>query len=144
MPSKTQKHASSKKVKTITENDINDEYSWDEYGDLKIIIMKENGYINATKVCNDIPTKTGIKKKFTHWQQDADAIDIIKALSKVNKIPIDDILIPITGGNIAEIRGTYVHPDLVPFIISWASPAFAVRMSRIVNQHFINEAINAK
>lgn len=49
-----------------------------------------------------------------------------------------------TGGQLPIIRGTYVHPDLIPHIASWASPAFAVKVSKIVNEYFIKKAIKEK
>ena len=41
-------------------------------------------------------------------------------------------------------RGTYAHPDLIPHIASWASPLFAVRVSKIVNKYFIKKALKEK
>nr|AEX63340.1 putative KilA-N domain-containing protein [Moumouvirus Monve] len=37
-------------IRNISYKEINDEYSWGRYGTFKVIIMKENGYINATKL----------------------------------------------------------------------------------------------
>jgi hypothetical protein len=38
--------------------------------------------------------------------------------------------------NLTIIRGTYVHPDLIPHIASWESPKFAVKVSKIVNEYY--------
>jgi len=43
-----------------------------------------------------------------------------------------------------ELRGTYVHPKLVPHIASWASPEFAIKVSEIVNEFYIQRAIEEK
>jgi hypothetical protein len=33
---------------------INDDYAWSKYmGDFNVMIMKENGYINASKICSE-------------------------------------------------------------------------------------------
>jgi len=48
-------------------------------------------------------------------------------------------LIRIVNGGGTVIGGTYVHPLLIPHIASWASPSFAVRVSKIVNEFFVME-----
>lgn len=37
------------------------------------------------------------------------------------------------------MRGTYVHPLLIPHIASWISSAFAIKVSIIVNNFIVNE-----
>ena len=59
-------------------------------------------------------------------------------------IPADDLFAIITGGQAVEIHGTYAHPKLILHIAAWASPAFAVMVSDIVNKHFINEAMRER
>lgn len=136
-----------KNILNISFKDINDEYCWGNYGDTKVILMKENGYVNATKLCSDAKTKTGTKKEFKEWKKNASSKELMKALqndllSSGENLPGEksppEILIPITTGSKhhTEIRGTYAHPDLIPQILSWASPSFAIRVSRIVNEYF--------
>lgn len=43
---------------------INDDYYWGNYGDFKILIMKDNGYINATKMC-----QLSEGKEFSEWKR---------------------------------------------------------------------------
>src|SRR5271154_666725 len=128
----------------ISFKDINDDYGWGKYGDFKVIIMNENGYINATKICHDAKTKNGKRKEFRHWKESTNANLIMEEISIVVGARTDDLLIPITGGQIVVIRGTYAHPDLIPHIVSWASPSFAVRVSKIINKYFIKKAIKEK
>ena len=52
-----------KNIKNIILEDINDDYIWVQYGDFKVIIMKSNGFINATKICNEGKTKNDGKKE---------------------------------------------------------------------------------
>src|SRR5271154_1630011 len=106
--------------------------------------MKNNGYINATKICHDAKTKNGKRKQFKHWKESTNANLIMEEISIVVGAQTDDLLIPITGGQIVVIRGTYAHPDLIPHIASWASPSFAVRVSKIINGYFIKKAIKEK
>ena len=32
---------------------IGNEYYWGDFSGITVLIMKENGYVNATKMCND-------------------------------------------------------------------------------------------
>ena len=133
-----------KDIRNIIFKDINEDYAWGKYGDFKVIIMKENGYINATKICNDVHTKYGKKKEFKHWKSNKDATELMAEISSSVDLPTDDLMLTITGGKITSIRGTYAHPDLIPHIASWASPAFAVRVSKIVNEYYTKKVIKAK
>ncbi len=113
---------------------INDEYSYGKYSDFTVIMMKKNGYINATEMCNNITEQTGSKKPFRHWQQNKSADELIGVVSSSVGIPTDELMIIPKVPN--ELRGTYVHPDLIPHIASWASPKFAVKVSKIVNEYY--------
>jgi hypothetical protein len=117
----------------IFEN-INDKYSWGNYGEFKVLMMRENGYINVTKLC-----KEG-GKEFRFWRRLDMADNLIKETSSDGHRCTSDILITINGGNQTLLtRGTYAHPDLVPHIASWVSPSFAIKVSRIVNEYFVRE-----
>jgi len=133
-------------IRQISFKDINDDYSWGKYGDFKVIIMKENGYINVTKICNDAKTKNGKGKKFANWKENTTASAIMKEISTVSGLLESELLISKTAGskNLTIIRGTYAHPDLIPHIASWASPSFAVRVSKIINKYFIKKAMKEK
>ncbi len=48
----------------------------------------------------------------------------------------------IKGGVVDIIRGTYVHPLLIPHIASWISPEFAIKVSEIVNYHLTMQLRN--
>lgn len=120
-------------VKLIYE-DINDKYASVNHGDFQMIIMKENGYINATKICNEYKTKNDRKKEFRYWKENSATNELLKEFSKYLQIPIDDLMIVITGGKITNIRGTYVHPLLVTSIAHWISPQFAVKVSLWVEE----------
>ena len=72
-------------------NDTN--YSKIKYGEFNLIVNMENGYVNATKICK---CKKLIKDLI-------DIKDIYEVRSKFR-----------------YINGIYVHPELIPFIISHA------------------------
>ncbi|KAF9347881.1 hypothetical protein BGX26_000669 [Mortierella sp. AD094] len=111
---------------------VDEDYYWGSYGDFKVLIMKDNGYINASKLC------TNGDKKLIHWMENQTSRDLIVELSTSIGIPIDQIIIKkMTGSN--EFRGTYVHLHLVPHIACWVSAVFALKVSTIVNEYLLKE-----
>ena len=128
-----------KDIREICFEKINDDFSYGCYGGFKVIIMMKNGYINCTHLCKYIADKTGSKKPFGHWTTNNNAKALIKEVSSQCGIQHGDLMHIIAGGQITVIRGTYVHPDLVPHIASWASPKFAIKVSRIVNEFLAKE-----
>ena len=125
----------------IAFEDINDKYCYGQYADFKVIMMKKNGYINATKMCQYISDQIKIKKELKEWKKIKFADEIINTVSSMGGIPPTELTITIKGGSDQNLCGTYVHPDLIPHIASWASPTFAVKVSRIVNKYTENEMI---
>ena len=124
---------------------IDEKYAYGKYGEFKIIIMKKNKYINATKLC-------GINgKAFKHWLENINSKKLIDAVNKrLNNelllaagIPAasNNSLIKVSGGygKNAEINGTYVHSLLIPHIASWISEDFAIKVSEIINSFMIKE-----
>jgi hypothetical protein len=89
--------------------------------------MKENGYINATKLCKKA------NKEFKNWYKAGYAKKIINNLKlKLNTSNPVIMQNKILGVN--EIRGTYVHPLLISNIANWISPDFALEMSIWVDE----------
>ena len=115
-------------IRNVIFKDINDDYAWGKYGNFKVIMMKENGYINATKLCAEATTKNGNKKELKHWKANTDTKVIMDEISFEVGIPHDQLSITITGGKLTIIRGTYVHPMLITPIANWISPKFAIRL----------------
>ena len=115
---------------------INNDYSYGKYGEFCVIIKNSNGYMNATKLCNEAG------KNFKHWKTNITSKELIDEVSLWVGIPTHTLMeIPNVPNN---LRGTYVHPDLIPHIASWASPKFAIKVSKIVNEYFIKKAIADK
>ena len=55
---------------------IRDNYYHGQHGNFSAIIDKENGYVNATKLCNDGG------KKFYHWSESKVSKDLIITLKQ--------------------------------------------------------------
>ena len=128
----------------IAFEDINDKYCYGQYADFKVIMMKKNGYINATKMCQYISDQTHTNKQFYDWGENKNSIELINTVGSSPEISGDEPIKVIKGGKIEIIRGTYVHPDLIPHIASWASPTFAVKVSRIVNKYINKKELEKK
>lgn len=127
-------------------NDINGEYAYGQYADFKVIIKKSNGYINVTKMCQSINELLGTNKIYRHWNETKSSDELCAAVSDAAGIPAALLTHVLTTSDpsISVIRGTYVHPDLIPHIASWASPKFAVKISKIVNRYFNDVELRKK
>ncbi|HSA76175.1 MAG TPA: KilA-N domain-containing protein [Nitrosarchaeum sp.] len=126
---------SSGDVRKLVYEKINDKYGKAWYGDFHVIMMLENGYMNVTKLCTDA------NKKFNDWSRGKHAKIFLKEIKTVTGYPVTELLLKVTTGSKYETitRGTYAHPDLVPHIASWASPKFAVLVSKIVKEYMIKQ-----
>ena len=114
---------------------INDVYSKAKYAGFDVIINMETGYINATKLCADGG------KKFFKWNENAGNKELVKYFEENVQSSIRnrcELLITNMAGSYI-LRGTYVHPKLIPHIASWVSPEFAYKVSEIVNNFLIRE-----
>jgi len=69
---------------------------------------------------------------------------LIKLVASDRGIPLSDLSREVKGGRITAIRGTYYHRDLIPSVAAWISPAFELKVSRIVQSYFAKEALDAK
>lgn len=112
---------------------VNEEYGWGKYGEFRVLIRRKDGYVNATKLCKDGG------KFLANWNENKNSSILSKEVSSSIGIPIDDLFQVVVGGQNTEIRGTYVHQDLIPHIASWISPKFAIKVSRIVNNFIVKE-----
>lgn len=114
-------------------------YAEGKLGDFNVTIMKENGYINATKMCN----MAGKSKRYVKWKENDKSIDFINFICEKYDIPIKTITIVITY-DIGEVTGTYVHPRLIIQIASWCSAEFADKVTDIVFDYYAKQALQEK
>jgi hypothetical protein len=128
----------------IAFEDIDDVYCYGMYCDFRVIMMKSNGYINATKMCQYICEQTGSRKTLYHWNENKSHEGLYNAICASIGAPMDALFNVVKGGTLTQIRGTYVHPKLIPHIAAWASDEFAVKVSDIVNQYFNSKALAEK
>ena len=115
-------------IKEIIFEDINDDYGYGKYGGFEVIFDKKTGYINATKLCRDGGNH------FRTWIRNSNSEKLVQIVMSTYELTRNEVLITISGGRNTIIRGTYVHPDLIPHIAMWISPKFGITISRIINE----------
>ena len=105
---------------------IDDKYAYGNYGEFKVIIMKSNTYINATKLCKEY------NKEIKNWKENKNNKELINEVEKdiinsaVDKPTAENksfIVVNTSNNNQKNklISGTYVHQLLIPHIASWIS-----------------------
>lgn len=101
--------------------------------DYTLIARKEDGYINAGKLCSMC------NKQFTHWLINKRSQDFLTELRNMfTETGIYDIEL-YTTGNAKYRAGTYVHPLVAINIAQWASPKFEVRIITWIYELFLND-----
>ncbi|AUV58832.1 hypothetical protein [Bandra megavirus] len=131
----------------IFEN-INDEYALGKFGDLEVVMMRENGYVNATNLCK----KCG--KDYKNWKRNDNSKELEKELIKQLSSGAHEkssahyraaeVTHTVKGGKLTIIRGTYVHPKLIIHIASWCSTEYAMKVSDIVTEYHAKEEIEKR
>jgi hypothetical protein len=99
-----------------------------------VVLMEENGYVNATQLVHDISSSAGTTRHrdLSEWVRGPSGRSLIRAVSRLKVIPENEVLIslPLSQSDPSRTQrghaGTYVHPDLVPHIISWADPCVSL------------------
>lgn len=84
-----------------------------------------DGYINATGICK------AANKLFADWYRLGSTKEFLDALTADMGIPISEIVQQVKGG-IPAYQGTWVHPQIAINLAQWASPKFAVLVSKWV------------
>ncbi|ARE67738.1 SWPV1-139 [Shearwaterpox virus] len=121
----------------LVTREIDERFCYIKYDKFDLIMMKENRFINATKLC-----KLG-GKDFHRWKRLDGSKELMIKVTEMNEIwksasprSGGGIIIEINGSNQYteyDIAGSYVHQDLIPHIASWISPLFAIKVSKIIN-----------
>jgi hypothetical protein len=133
---------------------IMDDYWYAEYLGLKVMMMRSNGFINATKLCADG------SKQFYHWMGNKRSKNLVKYFDKKfnetsnqssptefrgpettncnfqahRKIQLYTV---VQGGENYILSGTYVHPKLILDIAAWVSNEFYDLASKVVEDYAI-------
>jgi len=122
-----------KDTKKICFEKINEQFSIRSCGDFPVIIADQNGYVNATKLCQEIAKKNGSKKVLKEFFKTDRNKKIVKSVSLYTNINVKDLTF-IIKTSINKIRGTYVHSLLMIHIGMWLGSNFAVEISKWIEE----------
>lgn len=100
------------------------EFVWVEGTTLNILMCKQDGYINVPKLC-----ELG-GKRFKHWLENKSSKELMSEFETQTGLMAKYQPFGIPN----ELRGTYLHPDLIPHVASWVSPSFAIFVSKIIRE----------
>lgn len=103
---------------------IKDNFWYGLFGDFKLIIDKETGYFNATKLCKD----SG--KLFKHWLENNRTKELIAYFSSGDEH--NELFNVVKCADCEVITGTYVPKELILDITSWISIDFYHRCNNII------------
>ena len=115
---------------------INNKFGYYEYCGLKVIVMIDNGYINATRLCSDAMINNGSRKPFFKWKTNMKSQRVIENAGKMTGLIEKDLIIQIKSGSkyLTETRGTYVHPILITSIALWCSDSFCMLVCQWIEE----------
>jgi len=125
-------------IRNIIFKEINRDFAYGKLKDFKVILMTKNGYINATKLCQDGG------KQVKHWFENKSSEKIINDFGKFLNLTRDKLIIKINGGSLTKISGTYVHPHIINPIASWCNTKYAFFISSVINEYHIQKANEEK
>ena len=112
------------------------------------VLMDEEGYYNASKICRDND------KRFSNWLQNDRTKRILEMISTKLEIPMDSLetgnpvstnslMFKRKGGNgHNETQGWWIHPKVVHYLAEWADLEYAWKVGEIMDA--INERIHLK
>ena len=70
---------------SVTFESVDNDYQWGYYFQFKVLIITQNGYINATKLCKDGG------KQFKHWLDNQGSKDLINEFESSAGIPAAEV-----------------------------------------------------
>jgi len=134
--------ADSLKMQEIAYEQISDNFWYAAYGVFKVVMMKDCGFINATKLCslgnknlydwcankNSKNLLQALACKFGDAEELEESCFVVKYVRNAHQTDVEK-----------EISGTYYHPTIIPHIACWISVDFALRVGDIVNDFIIGE-----
>ncbi len=107
------------------------------YNDISVIIDKETGYYNASKICR------ANKKQFSKWLENKRTQELLNKLSArlqlevervENSLPFNSALIYHLTDQIApQFMGIYIHKKLVNELCMWCNIEYALKIDEIAD-----------
>ncbi|GFX48869.1 putative KilA-N domain-containing protein 006L [Trichonephila clavipes] len=117
---------------------IKDNFYYGLFGDFRLVIDKNTGCFNATKLCQ----LDG--KQFYNWTRLERSKNLMKYFeTKSRPSDVRSGVYEVKGDNNdalnKQITGQYVRQELILDIASWISVEFYVRCNRVILNYFVNE-----
>ena len=130
-----------KKIKDLIvgPHPLNENFSKGKFYSFCIDIRNSDGYIRANSVRENSKNLKGNEKALYYWKQNKKTQEFINALSEYLNISPDDLVITINY-TCNELRGVYIHPELIIEYASWISVDFKIYTHKIVLEFFSREA----
>lgn len=119
---------------------IKDNFYYGIFGDFKLVVDKNTGHFNATKLCN-----AGGKNfsKWTRLEKSKKLTDYYNHKSRWPHVAIGSPFYEVKGDNNNEIvsktTGQYVQKELILDIASWISVEFYDKCNEIIVDFFVTE-----
>ena len=84
-------------IRNIIFERISSRFNKGIYANCIVAIMNDNGYINASKLCDEAIKKHGNfnGRRFKDWKEEDQLIDLVKYLSEEENIPVPKLIIKI-------------------------------------------------
>src|SRR3981189_744886 len=128
------------KLADIAYEQIDGNFWYGSYGVFRVVIMKDCGFINASRLCDNGG------KELKYWYANQGSKDLLQCLAaKLGESSIDCVVIRklVKTFNQTDIEktisGTYYHPLIIPHIACWVSAEYALRVSEIVIDFHVGE-----
>jgi uncharacterized C2H2 Zn-finger protein len=136
----------------LASEQINGNYWYANYGPFRVVMMKDNAYINASSLC------TAHGKDYKEWLTLNGGQQLIEALQRMLELErltdywensnafkvlqsYGKVCLNVQFRNNTEmgrlLSGTYCHPDLIPSIASWLSTDFTRVVGKIANANIL-------
>lgn len=125
----------------IAYEQIEGDFWYGAYGVFRIVMVKDTGFVNVTKLCADGG------KDYKNWFANAGSRELLTCLAyklgedgNLNSCLVQRYVHTANQTpNQKIISGTYMHPLIIPHVACWISPDFALRVSDIINDFIIGE-----
>jgi hypothetical protein len=114
------------------------------FAGMSVFILRENGYVNATKMISSAGaiTKGGKAKELSAWMKMESTSALLEAFARQYHMP-KEILTIRPRGIEKEWDGTYVHFGIVPHVAIWADPDLGAVAGNIMAQYFVQKERDA-
>ncbi|KAI5508134.1 hypothetical protein TVAGG3_0684720, partial [Trichomonas vaginalis G3] len=120
-------------AKTFTNKSNGETFTKGTYNGIEVLRRDKDGYINATKICQQF------RKDFRRLLENKSWEEYFKAFCEEYTNPRKTagcFLYKIHAGipdEIKQVRGMYVDPRLVNYIAMWASPKYCIAVGKILD-----------